>query len=399
MGRHKKNPTAEPTAEEIELQQLASGAGPDEAINDLEAKEIRSLAEAVSKFGSECTIAKIYRKTPQDPKFRYVDALSVESVSEDYIAKEFGGGDYEVQFIGSRGLLVSKRRVSIDQRIKGARDMANQPKSDATAGDALVAAVKQLGERTTDPGTPTSFVEMMQLQLQAQQQAAAAAQAQFSQMLQMQQAANQANISMMAEAFKARPAAENGKSTLTELAGLFLPVVMEMIKKKTSPMESLEVIARVKELFADQPDKEDMLDKIIKYGGPLAAGLMGKMGAPQQLNPATETAQQEQPTAPPPPQPAAPGVQEQMFLAMLLNGARKNSDVGSYATMIEDGTDEVTYRRLIDTLQKPDWFEALFGSLPPFAEHRAWLAELRNELLDPRPPDDAAPGIPTEKTT
>lgn len=372
---------------EIELPVNGDASDSDEPIDQLEAQEIRALASAIEKFGNECTSARIYRKTPHESKYRYMDVMAVDAVSEDYLAKEFGGGDYEVQFMDSKGKMRTKRRVSIDLRLKGARDLA-EPKPATAADAALTTLVDKLSEKADAPASPAGFLEMMQMQFTAQQQAQAAqqqaqqaalvAQREASdKMFQLMMANNQANISMMTAAMSNKPA--EPKSPLPELVGLFMPVVLEMIRKKTDGLEDIERIARIKDLFATPEEKEDMIEKIIKYGGPLAAAFLGSRGEqpPQgQQLPPPDTG-----NAPPLP-PPGPSPQIQTFLALILNAARKNSDPTAYAVMIEDGADDATYANLIAVLEKETWFDELFGQLPEFQDHRAWIERLRRILLE-----------------
>lgn len=333
----------------------------EDPLGDLEREETKTVAAAVAALTEQSGIVKVYRRTSKDPKYSFQENVPIESLTEDFLGAEYGGGTFRLAFLRGNGSIITNRVIRIDERIKGKRDSVptTENKSETAAGEALTTLVNKLADKQDQNGTPSGFVEMMQMQLASQQSAS-------DKMFQMLMASNASNLSMLTAGLQSRPAEQ--KSPLPELVGLFMPVVLEMIRKKTDGLEDIERIARIKDLFATPEAKEDMIEKIIKYGGPLAAAILGGRG---------EQPPQGQQLPPPGPSP-----QIQMFLSVILNAARNDADPTAYALMIEHQADDATYDSLIAVLEKETWFADLFGQLSEFQDHRAWIERLREILLE-----------------
>jgi hypothetical protein len=141
--------------------------------------------------------------------------------------------------------------------------------------------------------------------------------------------------------------------------------------------------------------EEDMLDKVMKYGGPLLTALLTK--TPLQMPGVAVSSSGGQVIDMPPQQPVAPKVlvtpppvaneqgemvrQINLYMGVLISASEKDSDPGAYAQMISDMLSDEHFNTLLGELQTDDWFTKVADGNPRVIAQQAWFTELRTQLF------------------
>lgn len=379
MAKALKKPPQNTVEIEEEDTRTPNTSGPLEV---LEEQERATLASMITRLGGTGARAKIYRRGKLDRDFAFVEELPCENATEETIKEQFGGGLYKIQFLGSDGGYIKQIPLSIDWRIKGVLD-GQEPKKDTSQQDALMVAVNRLAEKKEDT---SGKLDMGQVFLLMQQN--------NDRMVQMMQSSQQNMVTILAEAFKTRatPApAVNGGFGTTELLAAFVPVITELIRRRSSPLEDMKAL---KELMDNDSDKDDMFEKIIKLGLPAVAAIFaqkaggnglpnpGARAIPQVAGDGSPPTTVQPPNTPPMEPPITQQPQVAMFISVLLNAAAKDSNPESYADMIADVLPDEAWSRLLADLERPEWFELLFQGRPEVQRLRPWFEKLREILID-----------------
>jgi hypothetical protein len=365
----------------------------EEKADTAELKKIESVLTDVEVSGGSL---RLERKGPNDLKWQYVAKFKIEDFSQEHIQKVYGGGDYRAQTFRSSGGFYKRFDFTIDYRFKGAMDFgANDPKavpSDNNAGLAL-----QISQQNNSNA----------LMLDIMNKAQASSSQNMLLMVNMMNESSKQNMAMMSGMFSALAAAM-GKSAPDPVQS-YMPLMLEMVKssgnqKGGQTTSMTEVISAMRELSAlakgEAPAKEekeeDMLDKVMKYGGPLITALLTRTplqmpgavapaagGQVIDMQPQAPVVQQPKVMITPPPA-SAPNEMVQkinMYMEVLISAAEKNSDPGAYAQMISDMLSDEHFATLLGELESPDWFAKVADGNPQVIAQQVWFTSLRTELF------------------
>lgn len=360
---------------------------PTDAVDEQEIKKIEDLLRDTELAGGSI---RLERKGPSDSAYQYCTKIRVaDGLDLDLIKRVWGGGDYKARTFRSNGQTYKQFQFSIDYRIKGSMDATGMgaEKSDQ-AGDLvkLATVFKQ------DNGSSTLFMKMMEQSNSQNSQMMAL-------MMSMQQQGQQQMMGMMT----AMATAFGGQRSQSSDIAVLIPVLTAMINKperagkESGLLEMVTALKTLKELAAPgsvPPEKEEkeetMLDKILKYGGPVVAALLTRQ--PIQMPGATSHSEVEQPAQLPPPSINIDSPSQTMdsnlppefkaYINMIAGAAAKNSDTGIYADLISDNLTDEQGSILCDILQQPDWVEKLAQTDRRVLSFVPWFTKLRGELFE-----------------
>ena len=365
--------------------------------------EISDVLENLDVSGAK---VKVYRKAPNSNKYAYVDEYPSEGFSVETLKSNSGGGEYRLGIHDAKGRRIKRVDLSIDSRFKGALDP--QPFTPLPV---------------TSPAPNNDA--MLQVLMQAQQ----SSQAMFLAMMQAQQQSSQQMTQMMVAALtgnKVTPTTAGEPAS--RMLEAMMPLLLANVQKGggNSMKEQLDTLKALKELLpegagGEKEEKDDILDKVIKLGGPIMAGFLGMRGmmsppqaAPMQQLPQVsvqppEPAQAAPAPAPAPATPPAPVGQalppedQQMimslrqFVPVLVNAAAQDSECLTYHDLVADLLTDAQYERLVEILRRPDWITILFADDPSVVQFKPWFENLRDPFINPAAYEDSddAPSAPT----
>lgn len=378
----------------------------------VEVQELKKIEEVLSAAEVSGGTVRLERKGPSDLKWQFIGKIKVEDFSQDHIRSVYGGGDYRAQTFRSNGSFYKRFEFTIDYRFKGSMDFV-PALPDGTKPDALAAQIAAQSGQSTKA--------LMDVMAQSQQQ-------------------NQNNMMLMMNIMQ-----ENSKTTIAMMGGMFqalssalakpqgdqssqwLPLMIEMVKSNAGKpatggggTDIKDMIAAVRDLQAlakgekpPEEEKEDMLDKVLKYGGPIVTALLTRTplqmpgAVPPPSGPIIDTQPPEPKVIPPTTPRSAPAADKALmekintYMELLISGAERNGDPGAYASMIGDMLSDEHFATLLGELEAPDWFEKIAGGNPRIMNQREWFTNLRQELFamtedpnDTAEPDGSGPGTP-----
>lgn len=298
---------------------------------------------------------RIYRKPPGAVKEYHCETVPVEGFEVESL-REFGGGDYRLQFLNAGGVIQGQVTHSIDPRIKGKLDQAEAQKAPVESPALTMAIEKLTAFQPPPPQDNSILIAMMNQQ---------------SQVL-------QALIANMSKPVPPPPPPANNDALIKALLEL------AMKREQASPLkDTIEAMAAIRELTEKNEEDDSMLKTLLKTAGPLLGqALMSKVGSPQ---PAAEAQPAQVTNGGPTPEQMEFAKQQRVWLQRLLTAAKANEDPDFYAEMAERLLPDAVYDQLLAILEKPEWFELLFaGNAEVRAEvepHKAWFEGLRRLLL------------------
>lgn len=373
--------TAEPP-EETELAIDRSPITPTDAVDEAEIRKIEELLQDTELAGGSI---RLERKGPADSAYQYCTKIRVaDGLDLDLIKRVWGGGDYKARTFRSNGQTYKQFTFSIDYRIKGSMDTSGTA---APQQDESKLAVTLASLLKPDNSQNSIFIKMMEQSSNANQQT-------MQMMMMMMQQSQQQSAAMMTAMATAMAGGQKGGGDIAML----VPVLTAMINKPTvegkglNLLEMVTAMRELKELSApgsvpnkEEEEKETMMDKILKYGGPIVTALMtrtpipmpGAAGAPSlpALQAPGETIEEQPMQQQLPPVFAA-------YVNMIIGAAQKNADTGTYADLIADNLDESQSTILVEILKREDWVEKLAETDKRVLNFVPWFTKLRNELLD-----------------
>ena len=360
-----------------------------------EVAEIREEQDDVDEIYQTCESldlrgghVKMFLRRTGETDQSYVGKMAIDTFRMDgldTLAAGPGGGDYLFKFCDSNGKIVKQRSLRIDPRFKGS--LGNEPAAPAKpdAEDRIATLVEKLKPAPADQN-------MMPL------------------MITLITESQKTMVTLMAE---------NQKSTNTILTGLMAaisqsaakpatdPLLLEMIRQKTDKtplLETIEAMVALRSLQeGEAPEREDMVEKLIKTMGPTLLNILAQRSQPQPM-PATVAVEPPRAIAA---EPAAasgaagvngatatpPGPEPKLtaFIPMLLNAARKGTPPDAYYEVICDNISDEQLDKLVEELDMPTWFESLFGTHPEVLAQKAWLEKLRAVFLEADKIEEEAP--------
>lgn len=354
---------------------------------DREAIDKVILSSDVQKGGK----IRIERKGPLEQNYQFILTMPADQWKDtdevyEHIKRIYGGGDYRCQTFRANGQLYKPFSFSIDYRFKGKldEDEIRRLSFDASKSPAAADGLSKLFETIKadkDTIKPADLISLMDRSSAKSEQNSIVMLTMMMKSMEMAQSNMAAMMAAMAQAFSNRPQQDN--TILLEL--------LRQREKQTPINETLDMMAKIKDLFEQPTDeKEDMFSKIGKIAGPLLSGMMG----------------QQQVTAPPTqaqiansqPGPKLGGFcavvppKYRVLLEMGIRAAQKNADPATYAELIIDQTDAKGLAWLRGILTEPDWCDKLFGDEASVTSIRPWLDDLRTLILEYGTEDNSGAG-------
>ena len=349
-------------------------------IENADRKNIDSilLSEDVQKGGK----IRITLKRPFDSTYGFLISIPAEEWAGDttieMLKNRFGGGHYKCQTFRANGQMYKPFEFSIDPRFKGDVDVdaLRATNGDKSATDATTKQlIDSLLKRPDDSGFKSNdMLKFMEMSNQRSDQT-------MAMMMTMMMKSAETNQQTMATMMAAMLQGKSGGGTDVN------QVLLEMVRAKSDKppmMEALEMMKAMKEFVSNEPPKEeqepeDMFSKVLKFAGPLVAGL-AQARAPQQ--------QQQLPPGQPPPRPRPAGMmgmlppEFRILLQMGLKAAEKNSDPGIYFDLLVDQLEPDQMAMMQQVVADDNWCRNLFGSDEAVAHIRPWLDDLRELILN-----------------
>jgi len=283
---------------------------------------------------------------------------------------------------------------SIDYRFKGAlddqamRQLATEPKESQTK---IVDAISRMGDSGM---TPNVMLRMMETSAKQQE-------TNMTMMMKMMMDSQERQMALIGKLFESRQQERPAVAQGSEFVGAVTPLLLEMIKSKSTstPLsDSITMLKELKEVMRDdQEEKEDtMLEKIMKIAGPLMPILIGGGRAPSNggaertinLPPAQPDEQARRGTgAADPVRLDRAKVIISLFIEQLLTAADKGSDPGIYYDLLVDALTEPQLVQLKQNLTAGDWCARLFNDDARVMARISWFEELRQLILNDGKPD------------
>lgn len=400
------------------------GREEEEREHEPEAEAQDALAQ-VATSGKRQPETRIHRVNPDDGEEEFIFKAPPALVDESWLQKKFGPGKYIMHTyacVGPKGRFQyvrdSRRTIVVG---KGADDAA-PPATPAQPGSMEILAQNQIvnlireQNETRNTGM-TMLVSMMQ-QGQAQQAAAAQQSQQFMQMMMtlvtamMNQPKPESGLKELLPLITSRP---DPVAIATQLAGLLKPD-----GPRESMVDMIRALGEVQELRGlltgeggGDEDSGAKWFRLIEKSLPGVLDLLNKESAktgvpPMEIarRPAATVAAPPPaaalPPSPPAPEtaavPAAPADEWtplEPHMARLLDAAMKGKKVRYVAAMILLAANEEQTATLREVVASPEAADRIVERFPGFAQRRAWLDELLDELYAEFNPDaegDDAPG-------
>lgn len=338
-------------------------------------------------IGSEGGKVRVEFKGVGDLGFGYVTSIPISDFTIEFLAAEFGGGEYRCIGIRDDGTRIKGFNFRIHASVKGRIGREGLIELQKNGGD--MRALAQAAFSKPDDGRLLAIMKDSAdknekfLMMMMQQQADRAAK---STELFVGLATVLAPVLMAA--FAPKPQGDEHFKTLAAMASA------KVNAPTTSLADTIAVLAQAKQLLSgDQPqekEEEGMLDKILKYGGPIAGQLLGSLAArggtaPEiQVGPPVMPGSQLPQQAPPTAAQAQVAGQLQMFMGMLVKAASKDADPTEYALMIENMASPQQLTELRQVLAMPTWFAVIFNGAPEVVPYQEWFGELRDLILNPQ---------------
>jgi len=330
-----------------------------------EDKALDLAIESLGEGGGKCLVK---RKRMGDSAFQYLATYEpVATVTLETLKKEWGGGQYRLEFRKADGSFHKSVNVSISEEFKG----AIETKAAMNAANGGLNPVELIREMRGNDSSLPLILAMMKQQSEAQ--------AQMTQVL----------VAAMTGQRAAAPA----------LPDIILAKMME----QSDPMKQLLLLSEMKKVFGNGEVKEDaepsslgerLLNMAPSVLSILAGGGQGGMPGQRALPSAVAAVP---PAVSPPPATAHSGQLPPAMKTMLINAAQRNADIGLYVDLLLDniGSDENIFM-VQDILKQPGGLQSLLGSVPK--ETQQWFVNLGQMLLEYKPTDEPAIDKPNENS-
>lgn len=349
----------------------------------------------------------------------FVDKVSATMISEEWLAKQYGGGEYRVQFRGpTKGGKVGytgQKRFSIDAKI---------PRKTPRYQEASANPPSESGGGLTPDGDmamllKSQIVDMVRSSSEQRRNDAQMQAATLQMMMTMMQQSSQMMQGMIATMVTAK-----GESTdlLTKLLPILAPKAvgdpLEMLIKlkaldgpKNNLSEMLEAIRQLKEtseMFGPQSSDDDGMMGMVKSLAPSVMGLLANANERANANarPPMRSMMQPNPTgvlAPPMPATGDPTSTEEPeivnpwkqitpFVPMILEKAATDEDAGDYAYSVVGFVPLMMRGTLRELANRPEAVQELTANFPAFAQYPTWteafIVGIREAINPPAPMGD-----------
>lgn len=381
--RSAKPPKADPDPEPDDATSSRVERVQDEAEAKLVRDELKEALDFIrtNQFGN--AVVEVLRRRQGESEHSYLGELPCSDFSLRTLSEIYGGGNFRLG-IKVNGKYVRRVNAAVNQQLRGSHDREIE-KQNATPPAPVAPVIVPKDD------TMSIILALTEKQAVLQRESSERTMQMFAEM-------NKSNAAMIA-AIMTRPEAPVApppdNSVTTALIAIVGPILAEMVKPK--PNQSLADLAALKQIFTPEPQPEEqMFDKLLRVGAPLAQQLMSR-GQPQmQPAPVPVQAQPEPapglpatiPALPPgiPPGMAPESVQVAMavrgHLPSLVGMAARGGAIDWIVPMVENSMNDAQLDHLETILLREDWRAVLFGDAPEVTTaYRPWFDALRDAFL------------------
>jgi len=344
--------------------------------------ELKEMTEFIKDNKMSTAVVHVYRRRPLQTAFGFLGEMPIDGFSVKILSDLYGGGSYRLKILVN-GRIKRGFSLEIDPSIKGQLDK-EQEKPAPVAPVVPVIAPKD---------------DTLAIMLQLSKESAEVQRQLAKESKEASDRAADRQMAMMTEMVKAiatRPEAPKGPDFLqiiTAITPLLTPVLAAVLNRP----DQLDLVMKAKELFQTEPQPEEqMLDKLLRVGAPLAQQFMSR-GQPQ-MQPAPMPVQAQPEAAPGLPStiPALPpGIPvgmatESVQVAMAVRGhlpslvgmASRGGAIDWIVPMVENSMNDAQLEHLDAILLREDWRAVLFGDAPEVTTaYRPWFDALRDAFL------------------
>lgn len=388
MNKRVTSPTDEPSLTDAAEEARIAREVKDDKLDNVDRDAIDSIimSNDVQKGGK----IKVEFRGPTAQNFAHLCYIAPEDWETETTIEKFkalyGGGEYQCRTFRANGQMYKMFKFNIDPRFKGSLDMSEREAISNGKPSEVTSKLIDMLQRPKEDGIKISdFLGMMQKSTDRSSESMVMM---MTMMMKSMEVSQQNSVAMMT-AMMTMMTGLMGQKPSNDNQALLIKLIEQ--KSTATPMnETLEMMAKIKDLFEKEPEpekEETMLDRIMKVAAPLLGGLTGQQ--PQQVPPGP------QPGQIPPPQRGIDQLpmEYQMMFRMGMNAAEKGSDPTLYYDLIVDNLNAQQIAGLQNLLTPPDWCARLFGNENEVAHIRQWLDDLRDMILTHgvQSPNPAAP--------
>lgn len=367
-----------------------SGEAQEEAETALEAESIEKIEALLTSNDLAGGTVAIKRRKKGDIQAETIHTrLPISDLDLENLRTVYGGGEYELIFrsVGGQIIKGGRQRVLFAEAPSASAESHQQPV--AHNGESKLAEILA-GKKDDSISVLAQMFQMAQQQNQV--------------MMQAQQAQFQQTLQMMATAM-AQPKPTPMKD-IAQMLAPFIPLAVKLIEGRANegPMKTIEMIAKVKELFPGAGDEGGgTVDRLLSTLGPVIASRLATAtgGTPAQavtVGPAEQPKVEPAPELPPP-QETDPEMIKRILIQQLqavyptmAKAAAKGVDPESYynvwASEIEDQP-QLVLDQLVALLKADDWTQQVYGkqTIP----NQEWFTAVRNFILEDFGPQPEQP--------
>ena len=357
--------------------------------DEAEAKLVRDeLKEALdfirtNQFGN--AVVEVLRRRQGESEHSYLGELPCSDFSLRTLSEIYGGGNFRLG-IKVNGKYVRRVNAAVNQQLRGSHDREIE-KQNATPPAPVAPVIVPKDD------TVGTILALSEKQAAATRESNERFMMLFAELQKSSAASNAQIIAALAGREQKGPG-------LVEIIGAISPLIVPILTAVLNKPDQLELMAKAKELFQQDPQPEEqMLDKLLRVGAPLAQQFMSRGQPPMQPAPMPVQAQPEPapglpatiPELPPgiPPGMAPESVQVAMavrgHLPSLVGMAARGGAIDWIVPMVENSMNDGQLDHLEAILLREDWRAVLFGDAPEVTTaYRPWFDALRDAFL----PDD-----------
>jgi len=387
LNRRSKPKTPEPPGHEAEQNEDNTSSRVERVQDEAEAKLVRDeLKEAldfirVNQFGN--AVVEVLRRRQGESEHSYLGELPCADFSLKTLAEIYGGGNFRLG-IKSNGKYVRRVQVVVNQQLRGSHDREIE-KQNATPPAPVVPVIAPKDD------TVGTILALSEKQATATRESNERFMMLFAELQKSSAASNAQIIAALAGRQEAK--GPGIVEIITALSPLLAPVLTAVLNKP----DQIDMIMKLKDVFQTEPQPEEqMLDKLLRVGAPLAQQFMSR-GQPQ-MQPAPMPVQAQPEAAPGLPStiPALPpGIPvgmatESVQVAMAVRGhlpslvgmASRGGAIDWIVPMVENSMNDAQLEHLDAILLREDWRAVLFGDAPEVTTaYRPWFDALRDAFL------------------
>lgn len=362
-------------------------------IIDPDTEAMEALAKLCGQTGVKVVVK---RKAPDAMSFEWIAEIQSDDLSVEYLASEFGGGEYSCTARNSKGHMTPAVRFEINRELKGRRRIALEKEESKGRGGSDLAPLVQILEKVIEKsGSNNNGSENMNMMMQQMQASQAASTASSMQMMQFMMTGMQESNKLMIAMMQAK--GQGGGSDVASLVTSLSPLLLQSANHRgtttdKSMKENLELIAQIRDLFPANGDSREpsILENLTGLLGEGVAAYMASKG----MNPAelATAAEPHNPTKALKPQQQELKTMEttvlelkaeyKNYLPKLIHAADTKSDPTTIAHFICDSMPQNEASVLVQMLVHENWTLIMFDDNPMVIERIEWFSQMRESILE-----------------